>query len=113
MKLETTIAARRDRTVTAAIGSEKYVFQKNEQGCLVAEVTEESHIAYLLGTGDFLPVDDEDFEAASKMVAQANEDDGEESDDSDESDDPEDEIAVAPPVEENTPPSGRKPRKVN
>lgn len=106
MKLETTIAPRRDGTVSVELAGQKIVFAQDEQGRLVADVAEESSIAYLLGLADFMPADEEDFEAASKIAARVAVKDEDEADDSED-----DDVPMAPPVEENTPPSRKKPRK--
>lgn len=69
MKIETTIKPRRDGTVTVTAASgAKYEF-KNIDGRLVAEVTDEGDLSFLLDREDFLPAEEADFEAAAKLVS--------------------------------------------
>jgi hypothetical protein len=105
MKLETTISPRKDGVVNVEFGKVKYVFAADEEGRLVADVDEESIIANLLNSGNFIPADDADFEVAALIAAPAEESDEDDDEDSDE------EELNGLPVEEQTPPSGRKPRK--
>lgn len=105
MKLETTIKPRKDGTVNVEVGKTKIVFAPDEDGRLVADVENEAIIAQLLNSGSFIPVNEEDFEVAAAIAGPA-----EVEADQDDEEDEEDESA--PPLEENTPPSGRKPRKV-
>lgn len=112
MKLEANIAPRRDGTVKAEFNKTTYIFAEDEQGRLVADIGIDEHIAELLNTGNFIPADEEDFEVAAAIAAPPVDD---EEDDEEEMQggidvDP-DSIPAAPPVEENTPPSRRKPRK--
>lgn len=104
MKLETTIKPRRDGTVNAVVSGVTYIFAADEQGRMVADVGDESHLSYLLGLGDFMPADEGDFEAAQALIAP--DEDEEEDEDEVEAD------LMLPPVEDGTPPSGKKPRKV-
>ena len=113
MKLEANIKPRRDGTVTATFGPVQYVFSADDEGRLVSEVGVEEHIADLLNTGNFIPADEEDFAIAAAIASPdlVDEDDDEEEMQGGVEIDP-DSIPAAPPLEENTPPSGRKPRKV-
>lgn len=107
MKLETTIAPRRDGKVTVEHGGNRYVFAQDEQGRLVADVEDEAAIAHILSLDNFMPADEEDFEIASQIANGTGQDVEDEADEADE----EEEVPPALPIEENTPPSGRKPRK--
>lgn len=70
MKLETTIAPRRDGKVNVELDGALYAFVADNSGALVCEVENEAHLAHLLRLGDqFLPADEEDFAAASSLVA--------------------------------------------
>lgn len=105
MKLETTIKPRRNGAVNVTIAGLTYIFAADEQGRLVADVGNDEHLAYLLGLGDFLPADEADFEVAQSLI-ELPDDEAEGDDEPDEAD-----FEVGP-LEENTPPSGKKPRKV-
>ena len=107
MKIETTIKPRRNGTVSVVIDGVTYLFAEDEQGRLGADVDNEKHLSYLLGLGDFLPADEEDFEVAQGLIDPDDEEGEDDPDDSGEED-----FEAAPPLEENTPPSLKKPRKV-
>ena len=78
MKIETTIAPRKDGTVTCDIDGTRYVFAPDSMGCLVCDVQDEGHIARLLGITDFFPVEEADMGAARGIIEnQANESDPE------------------------------------
>jgi len=109
MKIETTIKPRRNGTVNVVIDGVTYLFAEDDQGRLVADVESEEHLSYLLGLGDFLPADEDDFEVAQGLI-DSQDDDEEGDDDGDEAIGEGDLSAL--PLEENTPPSGKKPRKV-
>jgi hypothetical protein len=113
MKLEANISPRRDGTVKAEFGKITYVFAEDEHGRLVADIGVDEHIAELLNTGNFIPADEEDFEIAAAIAAPPVDDDAGEEDFEMQggTDVDPDSIPAAPPVEENTPPSLRKPRK--
>lgn len=68
MKIETMILARKDGTVTADVGGEKYTFKADAGGALVCEVENPAHIAALVNTGNFYPADGEDFETAAALM---------------------------------------------
>jgi len=126
MKIETTIKPRRDGKVRVELKGKTYEFSKDDQGRLVAEVNDEGAIQYLFGLGDeFLPADEADFQSAAAIFGSQG---GDEEDDDDDQQmaggaevDPasipeqppvEDEpVAGGLPIEENTPPSHKKPRK--
>lgn len=70
MKIETSIKPRRDGVVIAEAEGVKYVFKADDQGCMVAEIENDAHIALLLSRGDdFLPADDADFDKADALVS--------------------------------------------
>lgn len=129
MKIETTIKPRRDGKVRVELKGKTYEFSKDDQGRLVADINDESAIQYLFGLGDeFLPADEADFQSAAAIVGKVGTDLDDEDDEDDDQQmaggaevDPafipeqppvEDEpIAGGLPIEENTPPSHKKPRK--
>ena len=110
MKLETNIKPRRDGTVTATAGKASYVFAEGADGRLIADVADESHVGFLLATGNFVPADEADFQAGMEAVKSVV------GGDDDEVDQPEidDDNPGGLPVEANTPPSKtvRKAQKV-
>ena len=110
MKLQTSIAPRRDGTVRV-LGQDRqtYVFVAGEDGELTCDVTDEATIAYLLLRQDFWPADPDDAESALDLVKKTTQPEGGEQagDDDEDDEDDEDEEAVpnALPVEANTPPA--------
>lgn len=102
MKLETSIKPRRDGTVNVTLDKSTYVFTE-EDGRLVADVENESHVGHLIALGNFYPADEADYPAgllAAKTIA--GNDDGEDG----AGEDDEDELPLGGlPVEANTPPS--------
>lgn len=70
MKLSTDIKPRKDGTVTATVPGDgaRYVFSAGNGGALECEVTAEAHIAWLLNTGYFFPVDEADIDAGIAAV---------------------------------------------
>jgi hypothetical protein len=69
MKLLTTIAPRKDGTVTATgAAGEPIVFRLSDLG-LVGEVEKPETIGLLLATGNFEPLEESDFDAAEKFMA--------------------------------------------
>ena len=69
MKLSTDIKPRKDGSVTAEIpGDGRYTFACTEGGPLVCDVTDESHIAWLLDSGHFYPLDEADINAGIAAV---------------------------------------------
>lgn len=97
MKIETTIKPRKDGKVTVeADDGEKYVFKRDESGALTCDVPNESHVAWLLGLGDFHPADESDFGLAMQLT------DGEQSDEGEDPADDDDEQPDmnAAPIEE-------------
>jgi len=106
MKLETTIPPRTNGVVFVTVmDGTRYEF-KPEGGRLLAEIADEKHVGWMLSTGHFAPADEEDFVAASALMA----DDGE----ADEADEVEDEPDMdALPIEAGTPPVKKRgrPRK--
>lgn len=116
MKLLTTIAARRDGTVSVVLpvtrGQAR--FQPDESGALVADVADPADVAALLRLGTFEPYDERDFEVAEALLGEATRVDGgvtnDEGRDDDDDDGNEDEIVNGGlPVEANTPPKGDAP----
>ncbi len=90
MKLQTSILPRRDGTIRLLGQDGKtYVFEADEAGDMVCDVTDEATVAHVLDTrGDFFwPHDEADFDAAEKIVDQftakvePDEEDGPEDDD--------------------------------
>lgn len=75
MKLETTIKPRRDGTVTAKCpGGGVYIFGADVDGAPCScEVTDERDIEFLIGTGNFYPADDGDYEAVLRISARSDE----------------------------------------
>lgn len=95
MKIETTINPRKDGKVTVeADDGEKYVFERDESGALTCDVANESHVAWLLGLGDFHPADESDFGLAMQITG------GEEDDGLEPGDDDEPQDMNAAPIEE-------------
>ena len=86
MKLETCIKPRKDGVVNVNIDGANYTFKPGEAGGMVADITNEAHLAYLLQScGDnFMPIDPSDFDAADKL-ASVEEDDEDEDEDETES----------------------------
>lgn len=114
MKLEANIKPRRDGTIKATFGAVEYVFAADEEGRLIADVGVDEHIAELLNSGNFIPADEEDFQMAAALSAPQDDDD----DDGDDEEEmqggtevDQESTPAAPPIEENTPRSLRKPRK--
>lgn len=97
MKIEATIKPRKDGAVTVqADDGEKYVFKRDESGALTCDVTNEAHVAWLLGLGDFHPADESDFGFAMQLTAGEQDEEGEDHlEDSDEQPD-----MNAAPIEE-------------
>lgn len=89
MQLTTDIKPRRDGKLTAKVddGTE-YKFEDDGSGRLVADIKDENHVAFLLDTGNFYPLD----EAAELET------------DEDESDEGGEGGQDAAPIESNTPP---------
>lgn len=119
MKLQTSIPARRDGTLTVqGLDGKAYKFTTDADGVLTGEVEDEATVAHLLGTGNFYPENPEDFDAALRLAAEGDGNDSGEgegeghdanqaADDADDEQDDEadDEAAVgaALPVEANSP----------
>lgn len=79
MKLSTDIKPRKDGTLNVKVhdGSE-YKFSQDNYGILVADVTNEEHVGFLLDTGNFYPADEDDISQGLKLVSETGEDgDGE------------------------------------
>jgi hypothetical protein len=102
MKLNTSIAPRRDGTVKASGPSgQTYVFTLDEDGELACDVADEMDLAALLETDNFYPADPADAERAADLVA-AEDDEPAES---------EDEDMGGLPIEAETPPVAKRTRK--
>lgn len=120
MKLQTSIPARRDGTLTVqGLDGKAYKFTTDADGVLTGDVDDEATVAHLLGTGNFYPENPEDFDAALRLAGEGEGDDsgegeGEVPDDAnqaaDDADDEQDDeaddeaaVAAAMPVEANSP----------
>ena len=76
MKLQTSIPARRDGTLTVqGLDGKAYKFATDADGVLTGEVEDEATVAHLLGTGNFYPENPEDFDAALRLAAEGDGDD--------------------------------------
>lgn len=101
MKLSTDIKPRKSGTLSVKVhdGAE-YQFVADESGALVADVTNEEHVGFLLDTGNFYPVDEEDISQGLKLVAgDEAADSGESNDDGASDPEPEPAAQEAPAVE--------------
>lgn len=100
MKLITTIAPRRDGVVRATgPDGTAWVFERDADGDLSCDVTDDAAVAALLMTENFHPANPDDFDAALRLAEEAR--GPSEAPDEDEDDD---EVVDALPVEANTPP---------
>lgn len=102
MLIETSIAARRDKTVRVKAPSGTVIVFANESGRLLAEVDNESDLTWLLALGDFFPADEADYTQAAAMIREDDPSDDPPDDEGDEN---------AAPVEVATPPKAAKKRK--
>lgn len=109
MLIEFVTTPRRDGSVLARMPDKTlYTFEKtDEPDVWVCDIPNDSHVAWLIGTGRFYPAQPDDFQAATDLVA------GDDSGDEvpgDEGDAPVDDEGdeSAAPVEANTPPAGKK-----
>lgn len=109
MILETTIKPRADGTVIGRMPDKTgYVFTPGADGVLSCDVTDEGHIAWLIGTGLFYPASSDDFWNASALVAgAAHEIAGDEGES-----EPDDEGDENAPLIEEPVLNARKPRKI-
>lgn len=115
MKLLTTIKPRRSGEV-AVVGEDgqKYVFEADAElgGALTCDVTDEVTVARLLVLGEFEPANPDDADAAVAIYNQARQSGvPDDADDSDEDEDFSEMPAGGLPLEANTPPVPKKPRK--
>lgn len=69
MLLETTIKPRRDGTVIARMDGDTYTFTAGEDGTLSCEVSDDAHVALLVGTENFYPANSDDFALTVSLVA--------------------------------------------
>lgn len=69
MKLIADVKPRGDGTVTASVGSNKYVFKAAEDGRLTADVSD-ADADVLLDTGNFYPASEDDSAIDAAKVAQ-------------------------------------------
>jgi hypothetical protein len=67
LKLETSVAPRKEGCVRFSIEDRLYVFRPDAQGALIGEVDLHQDIKFLLDTGNFSPVIAEDFESAIQI----------------------------------------------
>ena len=113
MKLQTSITPRLDGTVIVeGADGETYTFTPDESGDLTGEISHPETLANLLVRGMFYPADPADFEAANEITRVAESElDPEERDELAADDAADEAVSDALPVEENTPPSRRRPRK--
>jgi len=112
MKLQTSIAPRRDGTVrVSGLDRQTYVFAPGPDGELTCDVTDEATVAALLATQNFWPADPEDADHALNLVKKTTQPDGGEPGGDDDLDDDEEEVADALPVEANTPPAPKRAKK--
>lgn len=105
MKLICAIPPNADGYVLAHFGAKEYNFAKDESGELTCEVDDDDHAKQLLGTGNFFPHDESDYDSAASILAGTDEDPDDDLDDEDD-----DELTTDPnalPVEALTP---KKPR---
>lgn len=99
MKIETTITPRKDGTVTVqADDGKQYVFKRDDSGALSCDVDNDSHVAWLLGLGDFHPADESDFGLAMQLTGGDQEEDDQDLVEEDGDDEPIDMNAA--PIEE-------------
>lgn len=71
MKLLTNIPPRRDGTVKLTEAGVTYVFAADAVGDLVCEISDEALVARLLGSDDYQPADEADFDQAAEILAAA------------------------------------------
>lgn len=96
MKLQTSIQARRDGTLTVqGLDGKSYGFTKDAEGVLTGDVADEATVAHLLAGGDFYPENPEDYDAAQALLPRGDGDEGDEGDG--------DETGDGLPVEANSP----------
>lgn len=99
MLLTTTIPPNSCGGIHAEFGKADYYFEKNELGDLVCDVDDEKHIVALIDSGNFFPYEEDDYDAASKLLGDDEPDMSNLGDD--ELDEEDDDIVdpSAPPVE--------------
>lgn len=103
MLIETSIKARSNKTVRLTTPQGRaIVFTDDGAGHLVAEVTNEADLAFVLSRGEFSPFDEADFSQAESLIRQEAGSDDLPDDEGDES---------AGPVETKTPPKPGKAAK--
>jgi hypothetical protein len=108
MKLQTTILPRKSGQVIArGADGAQYVFEPDESGDLVCDVQDQATVAMLIKTGNFHPADPAEYETGIAVAQQFYPEVAE----IDEPLDDDHENLNAMPIEEETPPSRRKPRK--
>ncbi len=72
MKLQTTIAPRRDGTVIVrGAKNQEHTFKSDEYGDLVCDIEDVDLMKKLLSTGNFFPADEADHAAAAALVRAA------------------------------------------
>lgn len=112
MKLQTSIAPRRDGTVrVSGLYRQTYVFAPGPDGELTCDVTDEATVAALLATQNFWPADPEDADHALDLVKKTTQPEGGEPGGDDDLEDDEEAVADALPVEANTPPAPKRAKK--
>lgn len=110
MKIETVLKPRRDGTVTVEPdAATRYVFKADEAGRLVCDVSDQGHLHFLLNTGNFIPADPEDFDAAVAVAGANSAPDATGSEeDHDEEEDFTEVLNGGAPIEANTPPAPQR-----
>jgi hypothetical protein len=103
MKLQTAIQPRRDGTVkVAGLNGKIYVFEPDAANDLVCDVDHDETAAHLLGTDNFWPADEADYQAAEGLLAKGRQE-GDQDEGADDDDEPPNPNAL--PIEANTPPA--------
>jgi hypothetical protein len=116
MKLQTSIIPRRDGKVNVAgLKGAIFVFAPDEAGDLVCDVTDDALVTRLLVTGDFHPVNEEDFQIALALskAPTSSPTEADEIDDGDDGDDPVDLNAMPVEGAETAAPTGSRRRNAS
>lgn len=75
MKIQTTIAPRRDGTVKVAAPSGALLFINGGDGRLVCDVTSDADASFLLKVDGFMPASEADIAKAEELIGLAGDDD--------------------------------------
>lgn len=116
MKLLCVLEPNTEGFAQASFGSgprdfKEYLFEPDENDDLVGNVDDESHVAQLLKSGNFVPYGEHDFQAASAILESDALGDLEDDDDIEAEDDEVETLGDGAPIEALTPPSKKSPRK--